>query len=98
MIIEEGIKELKTKSIPFYLTNADGSPFKNKTALSRARKRRKPQFYAGAEKRAPRNGDQAIVLADGSRKKMNGQFPTTRYIFYDGKWVFESIVVFCFYV
>ena len=74
-------------NIGYYITNANGKPFKNKTALSRAK-----NFYSGYERRTPQDGDYTCVMADGTCKKRNGEYPITRYTYRDGKWVFQYIV------
>lgn len=79
-------------NIGYYLTNEEGQPFPNRTALMRARKRKRPQFSTGIEKRAPQEGDYTVVLVDRHCEKRDGDYPITRYGFYNGKWAFQYIV------
>ena len=79
-------------NIGYCLINVDGQPFQNKTALSRAQKKKQPQFSNGMKRCAPQNGDYTIVMADGTCKKIDGKYPITRYGFYNDKWVFQYII------
>lgn len=79
-------------NIGYLLKDEDGHPFGCRAALLRARKRRNPQFTCGGKRCAPQNGDYAIVLEDRRCEKKDGEYPITRYGFYNGKWVFQYIV------